>query len=137
MSIDASFFESVSEELSVNLFGKPVKDLGEVRETPYFLSQNAGYAERVMFASIYGVKMFGACVTLPRPVYAVVPAESKPADDCGYSPKEFRMWTLPKGAPLMMLRHDVGVVEDIASDLKPFVDVQAQASVHDIHLSGD
>jgi hypothetical protein len=138
MASSPNFLSTVDDMLVIRLYGKKVVDLS-VKPTKDSMLVNAYSGASISFARIYGAKILGTCQRLPAPLLAIVPDTDKDPDGCDEfaDPKEFRMWTLPKGAPIVKLAYDVGNAEEIVpSGVRPFLDVNADFHFHDVQLNG-
>jgi len=141
MTSNANFLPAIDELLVVRLYGKKIEDLAI---TPAKQQSNspliASYSGSALsFAWIYGASVLGWCRTLPAPILAVVPNNDVDPVGCGDfgDPKQYRMWVLPKGSPLVRLSHQVGTAEQIVStDIHTLIDVNADFHLHDIQLNG-
>jgi hypothetical protein len=89
------------------------------------------------WSSAKGGKGNNTC--LPEPLLTLVPDSDRDPDGCDEfsDPKQFRMWVLPKGSPIVKLTHEVVAAEQVApAEVRPFLDVNADFHFHDVQLNG-
>jgi hypothetical protein len=142
MTASANFLSAIDDLLVVRLYGKKVEDLNIVatKEKGKNSPLMKAYGESVLsFAWIYGAKVLGACRRLPTPLLLLVPEpDSDPLGCEDFSdPKQYRMWVLPKGGPLVKLIHQVVTAEEVVSaGGQPLLNVDFDFHVHDVQISG-
>jgi hypothetical protein len=140
MTVRENFLPAVDDLLVVRLYGKKIEDLtinpAKQAKSPLI---DAYSGSALAFAWIYGAQVLGACRKVPTPFLAVVPdtaVDPVGCDEFG-DPKEYRMWVLPSGAPLVKLSHQLVTAEQVlAPDVRPFLDVNADFHLHDVQLNG-
>ncbi len=138
MTDNSNFLSTIDESLVIRLYGKKAPDLTVASTKDSALVETYSIAG-IVFAWIYGAKVLGICKRLPKPVLVIVPDADKDPKGCQEfgDPKQFRMWTLPKGSPLVKLAYEVGTAEEISSPvIQPFLDVMADFHIHDVKLTG-
>jgi hypothetical protein len=129
-----SFISAVDDLLVVRMYGKKAIDLTLMSGKESKLAKQYG-AKSVSFAWLYGAKVLGLCQRFPKPLLVVVPDNDEDPDGCDEfaDPKVYRMWTLPKGSPLVKVAHEVVKVEEIAlTGLETYADFH----FHDVQLNG-
>jgi len=134
MPQNASFVSSIDDLIVVRLYGKKVIDLNVSSSKDSILAKEYG-TKGVVFAWLYGAKVLGICQQLPKAVLIVVPDTDEDPAGCDQfaNPEVYRMWTLPKGSPIVKLTHEVLQVEQIALT---GLEVDADFHFHDIQLNG-
>jgi hypothetical protein len=138
MNTPGSFLDSVNSTLSVRIFGNLADDLTLAPQKGSDLGKVYG-SDELLFARIVGAQVSGMCFALPRPIFLIVPGKGDDPQGCSQfgDKTKYRMWSFPKGEPVVSLIHNVGSVEDaVGSGLKPFVDIQADFHFHDVSLNG-
>jgi hypothetical protein len=134
MTATHSFVSAVDDLIVIRIYGKKAIDLSLTSGKESKLAKEYG-AKGVSFAWLYGARVLGLCQQFPKPVLVLVPDSDEDPEGCEQfsDPKVYRMWTLPKGSPLVRVTHEVVQVEQIALS---GLEVQADFHFHDIQLNG-
>lgn len=137
MSSKQSFFSVVDASLSIRVYGKSADDLTlNVAAGDTLVASQYG-ATKPTFAWVYGIGFLGNCRALPKPLLLLMQDGGSDPTGCGQfgDPKEFRMWVLPKDAPVVALTQQIGSVQDVlGGDISVLVDITSDFRVYNVRV---
>jgi hypothetical protein len=124
----------VSEQLTVTLYGDPVKGF-EIRHPLGEVVSQPG-KDILLPVRVAGIKTFGACVILPSPILLLLPGAGQElkVPECGWE-KPKQKWSLDPKFTTAAINITPVAIGDLAK-LRPSLDVQADFHLHDVHLDG-
>jgi uncharacterized protein YuzE len=137
MSSLTELLPSIDEKFQIKIYGKKVTDFEIDLKKESILSPNNKI--KLVLVKIYGTRLFGDCIILPKPFFTLLPDNGIKPDGCGDlgNPEEYLMWVLGKGKELLYINFDAGSAEDIIKrEVSILVDVNADFRIHDIEISG-
>ncbi len=132
MANETDIISSIDDSFQIKIYGKKVNDI-EIS------SSRSGNGQKLIIVKVFGTKVAGDCIKLPKPFYCFLPDKGIPPDACGDlgDSNEYLMWIVAKKDEFVKLSLETGIAEEmVKSDIQILMDVNAHFYFHDVNISG-